>query len=60
MKRLLRKPRISKSGAYTLLGAGIVGNDPAHLPLAGVLPIQLNGSTKYLTGGVMGALFSYL
>ena len=25
--------------------------------LAGVLPIQLNGSTKYLTGGVMGALF---
>lgn len=46
-----------KSGAYTLLGAGIVGMILLICLLAGVLPIQLNGSTKYLTGGVMGALF---
>lgn len=46
-----------KSGAYTLLAAGIVGMILLICLLAGVLPIQLNGSTKYLSGGVMGALF---
>ena len=46
-----------RSGAYTLLVAGIAGMILLVCVYAEVLPIRFYGSARYLTGGVMGALF---
>lgn len=46
-----------KSSAYTLIFVGVLGIIALILIQFGVLPIHLNGSGKYLTNIVMGALF---
>lgn len=51
------KAEENKSSAYTLLFVGVVGMVVIVLGLAGVLPIHLGGNSKYLTYGIMSALF---
>lgn len=51
------KAEENKSSAYTLLFVGILGMIVIVLGLAGVLPIHLGGTSKYLTYGIMSALF---
>lgn len=51
------KAEENKSSAYTLLFVGVVGMIVIVLGLAGVLPIHLGGTSKYLTYGIMSALF---
>lgn len=46
-----------RSGAYTLLAIGTIGLILLICLLAGVLPFRLTGPSRYLTGGVMSALF---
>ncbi len=46
-----------RSGAYTLLVAGIAGMILLICIYAEILPIRFTGTMRYLTGGVMGALF---
>lgn len=46
-----------KSSAYTLLLIGVLGIVVFILMEAGVLPFQIAGSGKYMTYGVMGAMF---
>ncbi|MCM1120706.1 MAG: hypothetical protein NC543_15240 [bacterium] len=47
----------NKSSAWTLLIVGSVGLIFLILILAGVLPLQLRGTNRYLIGGIMGAMF---
>lgn len=47
----------NKSSAWTLLIVGGVGLIFLILILAGVLPLQLRGTNRYLIGGIMGAMF---
>ena len=51
------KAEENKSSAYTLLFVGVLGMIVIVLGLAGVLPIHLGGNSKYLTYGIMSALF---
>ena len=51
------KAEDNKSSAYTLLIVGIAGMIVIALGLAGVLPIHLSGTSKYMTYGIMSALF---
>lgn len=51
------KAEDNKSSAYTLLGVGIVGMIVIVLGITGVLPFQLSGTSKYMTYGIMSALF---
>lgn len=51
------KAQENKSSAYMLLIFGIVGMIVMVLGIAGVLPIRLGGTTKYMTYGIMSALF---
>ncbi|MDE5804332.1 MAG: hypothetical protein K2I22_15615 [Lachnospiraceae bacterium] len=51
------KAEDNKSSAYLLLIFGVVGMIIMILGIAGVLPIRLSGTTKYMTYGVMSALF---
>ncbi len=51
------KAEDNKSSAYTLFFVGIAGMAVIALGLAGVLPIRLNGTSKYMTYGIMSALF---
>ena len=51
------KAEDNKSSAYTLLLVGIVGIIVIILGIADVLPIHLYGTGKYMTYGIMGALF---
>ncbi len=51
------KAEENKSSAYTLLFVGVLGMIVIVLGLAGVLPIHLGGTSKYLTYGIMSALF---
>ena len=51
------KAEDNKSSAYLLLIFGVVGMIIMILGIVGVLPIQLSGTTKYMTYGVMSALF---
>lgn len=51
------KAEENKSSAYTLLFVGILGMIVIALGLAGVLPIHLGSTSKYLTYGIMSALF---
>ena len=51
------KAEDNKLSAFTLLLVGIVGMAVVILGLLGVLPFQLTGTTKYMTYGIMSALF---
>lgn len=51
------KAEDNKSSAYLLLLFGVVGIIIIILGIAGVLPFQLNGTSKYMTYGIMSALF---
>lgn len=51
------KAEDNKSSAYTLLFVGIAGLIVVVLGIAGVLPIHLSSTTKYMTYGIMSALF---
>lgn len=51
------KAEENKSSAYMLLFVGILGMIVIALGLAGVLPIHLGSTSKYLTYGIMSALF---
>lgn len=51
------KAEDNKSSAYTLLAVGIVGMIVVILGIADVLPLYLSGTTKYMTYGIMSALF---
>jgi len=51
------KAEENRSSAYTLLFVGILGMIVIVLGLAGILPIRLGGNSKYLTYGIMSALF---
>ena len=51
------KAEDNKSSAYTLLLVGILGMLVVILGIAGVLPIHLSGTSKYMTYGIMSALF---
>lgn len=51
------KAEDNKSSAYLLLLFGVVGMIVMILGIVGVLPIQLNGTSKYMTYGIMSALF---
>lgn len=51
------KAEDNKSSAYTLLLVGILGMIAVILGIAGVLPIHLSGTSKYMTYGIMSALF---
>ncbi len=51
------KAEDNKSSAYTLLLVGILGMLAVVLGIAGVLPIHLSGTSKYMTYGIMSALF---
>ena len=46
-----------KSSGYLLLLFGIIGMVIVVLGIAGVLPVHLSGAGKYMTYGVMSALF---
>lgn len=46
-----------RSSAYTLLIVGIVGLVVVILMAVGIIPFFANSTTRYLTYGVMGALF---
>lgn len=46
-----------KSSAYTLLLVGVLGIIAFILMETGVLPFRLAGAGKYITYGVMGAMF---
>lgn len=47
----------NRSSAWTLLIVGGLGMVALILLLAGVLPLKLQGSNRYLIGGIMGAMF---
>lgn len=47
----------NRSSAWTLLIVGGLGLVALVLLLAGVFPLQLRGSNRYMIGGIMGALF---
>lgn len=47
----------NKSSAWTLLIVGSVGLVGLVLLLTGVLPLQLQGSNRFMIGGIMGAMF---
>lgn len=51
------KAEDNKSSAYLLLLFGVAGIIIIILGIAGVLPIQLSGTSKYMTYGIMSALF---
>lgn len=51
------KAEDNKSSAYTLLFVGIAGMAVIALGITGVLPIHLSGTSKYMTYGIMSALF---
>ena len=51
------KAEDNKSSAYLLLFFGIVGMIIVVLGIAGILPFHLSGAGKYMTYGVMSALF---
>ena len=51
------KAEDNKSSAYLLLLFGVVGMIIMILGIVGVLPIQLSGTSKYMTYGIMSALF---
>lgn len=52
-----KKAEEFKSGAYTLLGVGVLGLAVLVLLILGVLPIRLNPTSQWMTCLVMGALF---
>lgn len=52
-----QKAEENKSSAYMLLFFGIAGMVVVVLGITGVLPFQLSGASKYMTYGVMSALF---
>lgn len=47
----------NKASAITLLAVGVIGMIGVVLFMAGVLPIGVSEFSKYIIGGVMGALF---
>ena len=47
----------NRSSAWTLLIVGGLGMVALVLLLTGVLPLQLQGSNRYMIGGIMGAMF---
>lgn len=47
----------NKSSGCMLLAVGVLGLAAVILGITGVLPFRLNGSMKYMTYGVMSALF---
>lgn len=47
----------NRSSAWTLLIVGGLGLVALALLLAGVLPLRLQGSNRFLIGGIMGVLF---
>ncbi len=47
----------NKSSAWTLLIVGGLGMVGLILLLTGVLPIQLQGSNRFMIGGIMGVMF---
>lgn len=49
----------NKSSAYTLLGVGMVGAIVVSLALFDVISLPLNSSTKYITLGMMEAMFVF-
>ncbi len=51
------KAEDNKTSAYMLLFFGIIGMIIVILGIVGVLPIHLSGAGKYMTYGVMSALF---
>lgn len=51
------KAEDNKSSAYLLLLFGVVGMTIMILGIAGVLPLKLNGISKYMTYGIMSTLF---
>lgn len=51
------KAEDNKSSAYTLLFVGILGMVVVVLGLTGILPLHLSGTSKYMTYGIMSALF---
>lgn len=51
------KAEDNKMSAYTLLFVGIAGMAVVVLGILGVLPFHLTGTTKYMTYGIMSALF---
>lgn len=51
------KAEDNKSSAYLLLIFGVLGMIIMILGIVGVLPIQLHGTSKYMTYGIMSALF---
>lgn len=51
------KAEDNKTSAYMLLFFGIIGMVIVILGIVGVLPIHLSGAGKYMTYGVMSALF---
>lgn len=56
-KNNAEKAADNKSSAYTLIGVGLVGIVLLICLAAGILPIPMYGSTKYMIYGVMGAMF---
>ncbi|MGN1147147.1 MAG: hypothetical protein ACI4TB_01910 [Lachnospiraceae bacterium] len=52
-----QKAEENRSSAYMLLIFGIAGLAVIILGIAGVLPFHLSGTTKYMTYGIMSALF---
>lgn len=51
------KAEDNKSSGYMLIAFGIIGMVVVVLGIAGVLPFHLSGAGKYMTYGVMSALF---
>lgn len=51
------KAEDNKSSAYLLLLFGVVGMTIMILGIVGVLPLKLSGISKYMTYGIMSALF---
>jgi len=47
----------NRSSAWTLLIVGGLGLIALGLLLAGVLPLKLQGSNRFMIGGIMGAMF---
>lgn len=51
------KAEDNRSSAYTLLFVGTVGMIAVLLCITGIIPLKVEGFSKYLVYGVMGALF---
>lgn len=51
------KAEDNKSSAYLLLLFGVAGMIIMILGIVGVLPLKLSGTSKYMTYGIMSALF---